>query len=73
MFATFFNDQEVYDYQSAKASDTGAFAKYFHAMLEQGINMAPSQFETGFMSLAHSDEDIEKTIAAARVAFNQLV
>lgn len=72
MFATFFNGDEVYDYQSAKASDTETFGKYFHALLEQGINIAPSQFETGFMSLAHSDEDIEKTIAAARIAFKQL-
>jgi len=72
MFATFFTDGEVYDYQSAKTSDTEAFAKYFHSMLEQGINIAPSQFETGFMSLAHSDEDIEKTVAAARTAFKQL-
>lgn len=69
MSTIFFTDQEVYDYQSAKTSNTEAFAKYFRSMLEQGINLAPSQFEAGFMSLAHSDEDIEKTIEAARKAF----
>ncbi len=66
MFCVFFNDEEVIDYASAARSDTGRFGKYFHNMLEQGINLAPSQFEAAFMSLAHSDEDITKTIAACR-------
>lgn len=69
MFWIFFTDQPVYDYASAQTSDVSAFNVYFHAMLEQGIYLAPSQFETGFMSAAHSDEDIERTIEAAGKAF----
>ncbi len=68
MFCTFFTQREVYDWQTAAACDTGRFARYFRAMLEQGIYLAPSQFETAFMSGAHSDEDIEKTVAAAHAA-----
>jgi glutamate-1-semialdehyde 2,1-aminomutase len=70
MFTTFFTDQPVMDYTSARRSDTRRYARFFHAMLEQGIYLAPSQFEAGFLSLAHSDEDVERTIAAARVAFH---
>ncbi|MBX6771790.1 MAG: glutamate-1-semialdehyde 2,1-aminomutase [Chloroflexi bacterium] len=70
MFTTFFTDQPVVDYTSARRSDTRRYARFFHAMLEQGIYLAPSQFEAGFLSLAHSDEDVERTIAAARVAFH---
>ena len=69
MFTTFFTDQPVVDYTSARRSDTRRYARFFHAMLEQGIYLAPSQFEAGFLSLAHSDEDVERTIAAARAAF----
>lgn len=69
MFGVFFNDREVYDYAAAAASDLEAFKIYFKSMLEQGIYLAPSQFETTFMSGAHTDEDIEKTIAAGAVAF----
>ncbi len=65
MFCMFFNGSEVRDWTSAAASDTEAFARYFRSMLEQGIYLAPSQFETAFVSIAHSDEDIEKTVAAA--------
>lgn len=69
MFGMFFSDKPVYDYDSAKLSDIGAFNTYFHAMLEQGIYLAPSQFEAGFMSAAHSDEDIAATVAASAKAF----
>ncbi len=69
MFGMFFTDQPVYDYESAKQSDIGAFNTFFHAMLEQGVYMAPSQFEAGFMSAAHSEEDIAVTIAASGYAF----
>ena len=69
MFTTFFTPDPVTDEATAKRSDTAAFGRFFHAMLEQGIYLAPSQFEAGFVSLAHSDEDIERTIEAARVAF----
>jgi len=69
MFGVFFTDQPVYDYESAKQSDVSAFNVFFHAMLEQGVYLAPSQFEAAFMSAAHTDEDIEATIAASAVAF----
>ncbi|MDH4129838.1 MAG: glutamate-1-semialdehyde 2,1-aminomutase [Spirochaetota bacterium] len=64
MFSLFFTDKEVIDFQSAKTSDTKKFSLYFKEMLDQGIYLAPSQFEAGFMSLAHSDDDIEKTVKA---------
>jgi glutamate-1-semialdehyde 2,1-aminomutase len=69
MFSNFFTSEPVIDYESAKASDTGRFARYFHAMLERGIYIAPSQFEAGFISLAHSDEDVDHTVQAAIEAF----
>jgi len=65
MFCTYFTDQEVVDFESAKTSDTAMFARFFAGMLKRGINIAPSQFEAGFMSLAHTDADIEKTAEAA--------
>ncbi len=64
MFTNFFTDQEVTDYASAKTSDTAKFAKFFAGMLEHGINIAPSQFEAGFVSLAHTEDDIQKTLEA---------
>ncbi len=69
MFTFFFTEQRVRDYASAKTSDTEAFARYHHAMLEQGIYLAPSQFEAGFVSAAHSAEEIARTVEAARRAF----
>lgn len=64
MFTVFFTPNKVYDYTSAMKSDTKRFARYFKGMLARGINLAPSQFEAGFISLAHTDEDIEKTLDA---------
>jgi glutamate-1-semialdehyde 2,1-aminomutase len=72
MFAVFFTDQEVVDYASAKTSDTERFGRYFHGMLEQGVYLAPSQFEAGFMSLVHSDDDIEHTIQSAARTLQKL-
>lgn len=69
MFTIFFTEQAVTEYESALSCDQEAFRIYFHSMLEQGIYLPPSQFETNFMSLAHSDEDFEKTLRAAEVAF----
>ncbi|MDR3566266.1 MAG: glutamate-1-semialdehyde 2,1-aminomutase [Negativicutes bacterium] len=69
MFCLFFSEKPVYDYDSAKQSDVEAFNLYFHAMLEQGVYLAPSQFEAGFMSSAHSEQDIVETIAASAAAF----
>lgn len=60
----FMTKEPVVDYTSAKTSDTKAFAEYFKYMLSQGIHMAPSQFEAMFLSAAHTEEDIEKTLEA---------
>jgi glutamate-1-semialdehyde 2,1-aminomutase len=68
MFTTFFTAGPVVDETTAKTSDIGAYAAYFHSLLEQGVYTAPSQFEAGFLSLVHSDEDIAHTIQAAEGA-----
>ncbi|HME06537.1 MAG TPA: glutamate-1-semialdehyde 2,1-aminomutase, partial [Bryobacteraceae bacterium] len=65
MFTFFFTDQPVTDWESAKKSDVARFAKYFHWMLDRGIYLAPSQFEAGFVSAAHSAEDIARTVKTA--------
>lgn len=65
MFCTYFTDTEVVDYPTARMADTRKFGRFFAEMLQQGINLAPSQFEAGFLSLAHTTRDIEQTIAAA--------
>jgi glutamate-1-semialdehyde 2,1-aminomutase len=70
MFTFFFTDQPVTDYDSAKRSDTARFGRFFRAMLDRGIYLAPSQFEAAFVSAAHTREDILETVAAAREAFN---
>ena len=72
MFGFFFNDREVVDYETSAASNQEAFKVWFKAMLEQGIYLAPSQFETLFMSGAHTDEDIDRTIDAAEIALKQV-
>jgi len=69
MAGFFFNDTPVHNYDEAKTSDTDAYATFFQAMLDRGVYFAPSQFEALFLSSAHSDEDIETTIAAARDSF----
>ena len=69
MFTFFFTDQPVTDWESAKRSDVARFAKYFHWMLDRGIYMAPSQFEAGFVSVAHSVEDIATTVRTAQEYF----
>jgi glutamate-1-semialdehyde 2,1-aminomutase len=69
MFTFFFTEGPVTDYESAKRSDTARFGRFFRAMLERGIYLAPSQFEAAFLSAAHTEEDIRKTVAAAREAF----
>lgn len=68
MFTLFFTKERVVDYESAKTSDTKKFAAYFSSMLDQGIYLAPSQFEAAFMSAAHTDDDIDRTIRAAEKA-----
>ena len=68
MFTFFFTDEPVTDWESAKRCDTARFGRFFRGMLERGVYLAPSQFEAAFVSAAHTDEDIAKTIAAAREA-----
>jgi len=72
MFCTYFTDTEVVDYSTAKKADAQKFAKFFRKMIDNGINLAPSQFEAGFMSLAHSTADINKTARAAYEAFKEI-
>ncbi|HXY62012.1 MAG TPA: glutamate-1-semialdehyde 2,1-aminomutase [Nitrospirota bacterium] len=72
MFTGFFTDRKVKDFASAKTSDTERFGKYFLSMLKNGINLAPSQFEAAFLSLAHTKTDIHKTIEAARKGLKSL-
>lgn len=73
MFGLFFTEQSaVKNFQEVMKCDAAKFNRFFHLMLEQGIYLAPSAFEAGFMSLAHSDEDIDRTLAAADIAFGQL-
>ena len=69
MFGIFFIDREVYDYADAEAADQEAFRIWFETMLDEGIYLAPSQFETIFFSGAHTDDDIARTIAAAEKGF----
>lgn len=72
MFTPFFTKNAVFDYQTARAADTGQYADFFRAMLEGGINLAPSQFEAGFLSDAHTAADIGTTLVAAKAAFAAL-
>ncbi len=72
MFTTFFQAGPVTDYATALRSDTARFGRFFRAMLERGVHLAPSQFEAGFMSLAHTDADIDHTVAAAAEALATL-
>jgi glutamate-1-semialdehyde 2,1-aminomutase len=65
MFTLFFTDREVFDFDSAKTCDTQRFNRFFHVMLDQGIYMPPSQFEAAFISTAHTEADIDRTIDAA--------
>ncbi len=69
MFCGYFTDRPVWNLNDALTSDRTRFGKFFHAMLDQGVYFAPSQFEAGFLSTAHSDADIDQTVAAADRAF----
>ncbi len=69
MLTVFFSGEPVYDAQSARRSDTRRFARFYHALLEGGVYFPPSQFEAAFVSLAHSDGDIDATVEAAARAF----
>ena len=73
MFGIFFTEQqEITSYAEVMKCDTEKFKIFFHKMLEQGVYLAPSAFEAGFRSLAHTDEDIERTLSAADIAFSAI-
>jgi glutamate-1-semialdehyde 2,1-aminomutase len=71
MWTSFFTAGPVVDWETANASDRNLFGRFFHAMLDEGVYLAPSQFEAGFVSVAHTDEVIDQTIEAARKAFSK--
>lgn len=72
MFTVFFQEGPVYDLNSALQSDTGLYARYFHGMLKNGIWLAPSQFEAGFLSFAHTADDVERTLDACSKTLKNL-
>ncbi|MBR8827576.1 MAG: glutamate-1-semialdehyde 2,1-aminomutase [Gomphosphaeria aponina SAG 52.96 = DSM 107014] len=72
MFGMFFTGEQVHNYDDAKKSDLEKFARFHRGMLERGIYLAPSQFEAGFTSLAHTEGDIEQTLAAAKEVLSSL-
>lgn len=72
MFGFFFTDGPVYNFEDAKKSDTVKFGKFYRGMLEEGVYFAPSQFEAGFTSLAHTTADIQQTVDAAEKVLRQL-
>ncbi|MFK5970099.1 MAG: aminotransferase class III-fold pyridoxal phosphate-dependent enzyme, partial [Candidatus Marithrix sp.] len=73
MFGLFFtSEDEITNFDQVSACDSDRFKKFFHAMLDKGIYLAPSAFETGFVSSAHSNADIEATLAAAKSVFGDL-
>lgn len=72
MWTAFFTEEEVFDYATAKTSDTQRFGKFFHALLDDGVYLPPSQFEAAFVSLAHGDREIDHTLSAVKKALKQL-
>ncbi|MCW5314473.1 glutamate-1-semialdehyde 2,1-aminomutase [Nostoc sp. KVJ3] len=72
MFGLFFTSGPVHNYEDAKKSDTAKFGRFHRGMLERGVYLAPSQFEAGFTSFAHTEEDIDQTLAVARDVMSSL-
>ncbi|MBA3921674.1 MAG: glutamate-1-semialdehyde 2,1-aminomutase [Nostocaceae cyanobacterium] len=72
MFGLFFTSGPVHNYEDAKKADTAKFGRFHRGMLEHGVYLAPSQFEAGFTSVAHTEEDIDRTLAAARDVMSSL-
>ncbi len=72
MFTLFFTGDEVFDYMTAKKADTAKYARYFAGMVENGVWLPPSQFEACFLSLAHTEKDVEKTLRAAESALEKI-
>jgi glutamate-1-semialdehyde 2,1-aminomutase len=69
MFTWFFNQGPVTDWDSASKSNTEAFGKFFRSMLDSGVYLPPSQYEAAFLGATHTEEDVQRTVAAAKVAF----
>jgi glutamate-1-semialdehyde 2,1-aminomutase len=69
VLTVFFTATQVRDYDTAKTSETARFGRFFGAMLEAGVYLPPSQFEAWFISLAHTEREIARTVKAARAAF----
>jgi glutamate-1-semialdehyde 2,1-aminomutase len=72
MWTTFFTDEPVTNWPTANKSNRELYGRFFHAMLDEGVYLAPSQFEAGFVSISHTDPIIDQTIDAARRAFKML-
>jgi glutamate-1-semialdehyde 2,1-aminomutase len=72
MWTSFFTNERVVDWDSANKCDRQLYGKFFHAMLDEGVYLAPSQFESAFVSLAHDDQVIGRTIEAARKALTRI-
>jgi glutamate-1-semialdehyde 2,1-aminomutase len=72
MFCAYFTDQPVHNLADAMKSDRERFKNYFHGMLAEGIYLAPSQFEAGFISVAHTPEDIQRTVSTVTKVMQQL-
>ena len=73
MWTSFFTDGPVTNWQTANRSDRELYGKFFHAMLDEGVYLAPSQFEAAFVSITHTEEIIQQTLTAARKAFQALI
>jgi glutamate-1-semialdehyde 2,1-aminomutase len=72
MFTLFFTGDEIFDYETAKKADTAKYAKYFAGMVQNGVWLPPSQFEACFLSLAHTEKDVEKALKGAEIALSAL-
>ncbi len=72
MMCTFFTNQDVTSYDTASSSDADVYSKYFWNMLDRGVYLAPSRLETGFVSLAHTEEDIDRTIESATESLKEI-
>ena len=72
MWTAFFTSEPVFDYASAKKADTAKFGHFYHLLLDEGVYLPPSQFESAFVSLAHGDKEIDFTLEAVRRAFKKL-
>ena len=71
LFSAFFTEEPVTDYESARRQSAGAYARFFHGMLDRGINLAPGAFEAWFVSAAHTDADVKTTAGAIREAMSE--